>query len=122
MAGDEGGHQLVADLLARHLGAVLVACLEQHRQHVVAALAGPAALVDLLVDQLVRALARPSRSARTGPNPPKFRCRRTLTEAGDVPNSRIFVNRSRRASSRSPASRPKTARRMISSVSAWKRG
>ena len=36
--------------------------------------------------------------------------------------SRIRVSRSRSASSRSPESSPNTARRMISSVSAWRRG
>ena len=36
MAGDEQGHELVAELLVGHRRAVLVARLEQHREHVVA--------------------------------------------------------------------------------------
>ena len=56
--GDEEGHQLVAELLPAHLGSVLVAGGEQHRQHVVASVVVPGtALGDQLRDQLVRAVA-----------------------------------------------------------------
>ena len=44
------------------------------------------------------------------------------TDAGLVPNSRISVRPSRSASRRGPGSSPNTARRMISSVSPWRRG
>ena len=42
--------------------------------------------------------------------------------SGLVPNSIISVSSLRSASSRSPTSSPKTARRMASRVSAWTRG
>ena len=53
MAGDEQGHQLVADLLLGHRRAVLVAGVEQHGQDVVAVRALGAALGDQLEHQLV---------------------------------------------------------------------
>ena len=48
MAGDEQRHQLVAQLLSGHLRAILVAGLEQHREHVVPVARVVAALVDQL--------------------------------------------------------------------------
>ena len=52
--GDEQRHQLVAQLLVGHRGAVLVARLQQQREHVVAlGRRRGAALADLLVEDLV---------------------------------------------------------------------
>ena len=67
MAGDEQGHELVAELLVGHRRAVLVAGLEQHREHVVALLVGVAALVDELEHEPVDSSRRSTKPA-IGPN------------------------------------------------------
>ena len=104
---------------------------EEHREDVVAVLAAlGAALVDLLEDQARRsvadveeALQRPdrveeligsrARRVRSAPGSASSGCRRRRAASTAL---------SRSASRRGPGSRPNTARRMISSVSAWRRG
>ena len=53
MAGDEQGHQLVAQLLRGHRRFVLVAGIDQHAEDVVALGLLPPSLVDQLEQQLV---------------------------------------------------------------------
>ena len=69
MAGAEHGDQLVAQLFVAHRAAVVVAGLQQQREHVVVALLAGfdlrAAQADLLVDELVERFAR-AQEARPG--------------------------------------------------------
>ena len=99
-----------------------MAGVEQHREHVLRPLAGSAAIVDLGVDEAVHGVAGPSEAGVRAEAPEALAVSRGFADAGDAPNWSTSANRPRRASRRSPASRPNTARRMISSVSAWKRG
>ena len=59
MAGDQSGHQLIADLLVGHRGTIFMSRSQQHRQHVgaigVGGRLGPA-LFDELEDQSVSPL------------------------------------------------------------------
>ena len=120
MPRDEQRHQLVAQLLVGHRRAVLVARLEQHRQHVVAlAVARRGARRSAR-----RSARRPARggrrSAANGPtrSEPLHRAEPAAASRliGLSPNASIVCSRSRSASRRAPGSSPKTARRMISSV------
>jgi hypothetical protein len=59
VASGERRHQLIAQLLGAHRRAIAVARLEQQREHVVAAGAIAATLIDQLVDQPISLLAQP---------------------------------------------------------------
>ena len=101
-----------------HRRAVLVARREQHRQDVVAlpvARRGARRSARRCSSSAARASAR-SRDPRPAAEVAALQ-RAAASRSGLAPNSRIRVSSSRSASSRRPGSRPKTARRMISSVS-----
>ena len=126
MAGDEQGHELVAELLGGHRRVVLVARGKEHREDVVGSSSpARAALRDLLGDErvdLVPAIEEALERADRVEEPLSLQALLVLRRREK--GQRVVAEREERREAlaqrvrRGPGSRPKTARRMISRVSA----
>ena len=132
MAGDERRHQLVAELLRVHRRAVLVTGAEQHREHVLALRPASPPRRRSAISSKISSSTRFRRAASVricrpiqaaGPRLASRPGGGGSSDSGLAANARISPRAARAAHPAGrPGSRPKTARRMISSVSRCSRG
>ena len=97
---------------------------EQHREHVVALARRRARARRSSISSKMQRVGLVARAARTARQRPRPRCAAngSIEDGVRAAARGSPVSRSRSASSRAPGSSPNTARRITSSVSAWRRG